>query len=131
MWIVNLALRRPYSVATLCLVILMMGLLSIFRTKTDVLPAVNIPVVVVVWSYSGLSSEDMESRVVFVAERGYSTSVDNIDHIESESINGIGLIKLYMANDADIGASIGQITAQSMQSLRSMPPGMQPPSILQ
>ena len=131
MWIVNLALRRPYSVATFCLVILMMGLLSIFRMKTDVLPAVNIPVVVVVWNYSGLSAQDMESRVVLVAERGYSTSVDNIDHIESESINGIGLIKLYMAGEADIGAAIGQITAQSMQSLRFMPTGMQPPSILQ
>jgi multidrug efflux pump subunit AcrB len=131
MWIVRLALRRPYSVATLCIAILLMGLLSITRMKTDVLPAVNIPVVVVVWSYSGLSARDMEARVVFVAERGYSTTVDNIDHIESESINGIGVIKLYMADDADIGASIGQITAQSMQSLRSMPPGMQPPSILQ
>ncbi|MEI9938459.1 MAG: efflux RND transporter permease subunit [Pseudomonadota bacterium] len=131
MWLVNLALRRPYSVATLCLVILMMGVLSIFRMKTDVLPAVNIPVVVVVWNYSGLSAQDMESRVVLVAERGYSTSVDNIDHIESESINGIGLIKLYMAGDADIGAAIGQVTAQSMQSLRFMPTGMQPPSILQ
>jgi multidrug efflux pump subunit AcrB len=130
-WIVRLALRRPYTVATFCLLILLLGVLSTLRMRTDVLPSINIPVVVVVWSYNGLSAEDMERRVTLVAERGYSTTVDNIEHIDSESISGIGIIRMYMDPASDIGAAIAQVTSQSMQSLRFMPTGMQPPNILQ
>jgi multidrug efflux pump subunit AcrB len=130
-WIVRLALRRPYTVATFCLLIMLLGVLSVLRMRTDVLPSINIPVVVVVWSYNGLSAEDMERRVTLVAERGYSTTVDNIEHMDSESMSGIGIIRMYMDPDADIGGAIAQVSAQSMQSLRFMPTGMTPPNILQ
>ncbi len=131
MWIVRLALRRPYTVATFCLLILLLGVLSALRMRTDILPSINIPVVVVVWTYNGLPAEDMERRVTLVAERGYSTTVDNIEHMDSESISGIGIIRMYMDPESDIGAAIAQVTSQSMQSMRFMPTGMQPPSILQ
>jgi multidrug efflux pump subunit AcrB len=130
-WIVRLALRRPYTVATFCLLILLLGVLSALRMRTDILPSINIPVVVVVWTYNGLPAEDMERRVTLVAERGYSTTVDNIEHMDSESISGIGIIRMYMDPESDIGAAIAQVTSQSMQSMRFMPTGMQPPSILQ
>ena len=92
MWIVRLALRRPYTVAVMSLLILVMGILSMTRMIVDILPAIDIPVVIVVWNYPGLSPEDMERRVVLISERAYSTTVNGIERIESESIPGVGVI---------------------------------------
>src|SRR5208283_5426956 len=109
MWIVRLALRRPYTVAVMSLLILVMGILSVTRMIVDILPAIDIPVVIVVWNYPGLSPEDMERRVVIIAERAYSTTVNGIERIESESIPSTGLIKIYFHPGTEIGAAIAQI----------------------
>ena len=111
MWIVRLALRRPYTVAVMCVLILVMGVLSLTRMVVDIFPAIDIPVVVVVWNYPGLSAEDMERRVVLISERAFSTTVNGIERIESQSIPGIGMLKIYFQPGADIGAAIAQISS--------------------
>ncbi len=131
MWIVRLALRRPYTVAVACLLILVLGALSLSRMIVDIFPAINIPVVIVVWNYPGLSSEDMERRVVIISERAYSTTVNGISKIESESIPGVGLLKIYFQPGSNIGSAISQIASVSSTILRITPPGMQPPTIVQ
>ena len=131
MWIVRLALRRPYSVAVMALLMLYMGVLSMTRMIVDIFPAINIPVVIVVWSYPGLSPEDMERRVVLISERAYSTTVNGIERIESESIPGVGILKVYFQPNTDIGAAISQISSVSNTILRLAPPGMQPPNVIQ
>ena len=103
MWIVRLALRRPYTVAVLSLLIVIAGWLSARRMRSDILPAIDIPVVLVVWNYPGLSAEDMERRVVLISERAYSTTVNGIERIESQSIPGVGLLRVYFQPGADIG----------------------------
>ncbi len=130
MWIVRLALRRPYTVAVLSALIFIAGLLSVTRMRTDIFPSIDIPVVVVVWNYPGLSAEDMERRIVLISERAYSTVIDGITHIESQSIAGVGLLKLYFEPDADLGTAIAQITSVSLTASRIMPPGIQPPNVL-
>ena len=115
----------------MALLILVLGTLSISRMIVDIFPAIDIPVVVVVWNYPGLSPEDMERRVVLISERAYSTTVNGIQRIESESIPGIGLLKVYFHQGSDIGAAIAQISSVSSTILRIAPPGMQPPIIAQ
>src|SRR6478735_7318292 len=129
MWIVRLALRRPYTVAVMCVLILVMGVLSLTRMIVDIFPAIDIPVVAVVWNYPGLSAEEMERRVVIISERAYSTTVNGIERIESQSIAGVGLLKIYFQPDAEIGPAIAQISAVSSTILRITPPGMNPPSV--
>jgi multidrug efflux pump subunit AcrB len=131
MWIVRFALRRPYTVAVMALLILVLGMLSLSRMIVDIFPAIDIPVVVVVWNYPGLPPEDMERRVVVISERAYSTTVNGIQRIESESIPGVGLLKVYFEQGTDIGAAISQISSVSSTILRIAPPGMQPPVIVQ
>lgn len=131
MWIVCLALRRPYTVAVMALLILTLGMLSVSRMIVDIFPAIRIPVVMVAWNYPGLTPEDMERRVVLLCERAYSTTVNGIERIESQSIPGVGILKLYFQPGVDIGAAISQITATSNTVLRTMPPGIQPPNIIQ
>ena len=131
MWIVRLALRRPYTTAIFCLLILLMGALSVTRMPVDILPTIDIPVVSVVWNYNGLSPEQMERRVVLRAEQNYSTTVGGIARIESDSLQGAGLIPVYFHPGTDIGAAIAQITASNSMLLRFMPPGMSPPMVLQ
>src|SRR3954454_15167668 len=130
MWLVRLALRRPYSVATLCLLIALMGLLSIRAMAVDILPAIDIPVVVVVWNYPGMPAEDMEKRITFLSERAMSTSVSGISRIESQTIAGNAVLRVYFEPDADIGGAIAQITSVSATVTRVMPPGTQPPVVL-
>ena len=130
MWIVRLALRRPYTVAVLSALILIGGILSATRLRTDIFPSIDIPVVIVVWNYPGLSAEDMERRIVLISERAYSTTIDGITHIESQSILGVGLLKLYFEPDADLGTAIAQNSAVSLTASRIMPPGIQPPNVL-
>ena len=130
MWIVRLALRRPYTIAVLSALILIFGVLSASRIHVDIFPAIDIPVVIVVWNYPGLSAEDMERRVVLISERAYSTTVDGITRIESQSIAGVGILKVYFEQGADIGGAIAQIGAVSATASRIMPPGISPPNII-
>src|SRR5262247_3224570 len=130
MWIVRLALRRPYTVAVFCFALLLFGALGIRGMRTDIFPVIDIPVVIVVWSYPGMSAEDMERRVVILSERAYSTTVDGISRIESQSTSGIGILKVYFEPDADIGGAIAQISSVSLTASRIMPPGISPPSII-
>lgn len=131
MWIVELALRRPYTVAVMSLLILVMAALSVTRMVVDIFPAINIPVVAVVWNYPGMSSLDMERRVVRISEGAYSTTVNGIDRIESQSIPGVGMLKIYFHPGTDIASAIAQISAVSGTVLRFTPPGLQPPAIIQ
>ncbi|TDX01200.1 efflux RND transporter permease subunit [Dinghuibacter silviterrae] len=131
MWIVRLALRRPYSVAVMALLILIMGILSIKSMNVDIFPVIDIPVVSEVWNYPGLSAADMEKRVVLLSERGISTTVNGVERIESVSQPGIGMLKVYFQKGADIGAAIAQMSATAQLTLRLMPPGMTAPTILQ
>src|ERR1700730_3909994 len=128
---VRLALRRPYTMAIAAMLIVLMGGLSVSRMIVDIFPSIDIPVVYVAWSFSGMSAEDMERPVVLVSERAYSTTVNGIDHIESLSIAGQGILKVYFQPGSDIGGAIAQISAQSNAILRIAPPGMQPPNIIQ
>src|ERR1700704_4799275 len=129
--LVRSALRRPYTAAIAAMLIIMMGALSVSRMIVDIFPVIDIPVVMVVWNYPGLTTEDMERRVVFISERAYSTTVNGISRIESQSIPGIGMLKVYFQPGTDIGASIAQITSVNNSILRSAPPGMQPPGVIQ
>jgi CzcA family heavy metal efflux pump len=131
MWIVRLALRRPYTIGVAAFFILIMGVLSIRTMMIDIFPVIDIPVVVVVWNYPGLSAEEVEKKVTLVNERGISTTVNGVERIESQSIPGIGLLKVFFQQGTDIGAAIAQIASVSSSALRFMPPGMTPPAILQ
>src|SRR5450631_4761577 len=129
--LVRSSLRRPYTAAIAAMLILMMGALSVTRMIVDIFPVIDIPVVLVVWNYPGLTTEDMERRVVFISERAYSTTVNGIQRIESQSIPGIGMLKIYFQPGAEIGAAIAQVSAVSNTVLRIAPPGMQPPAVIQ
>ena len=130
MWLVELALRRPISVAVMSLLMLVLGTLSFTLMNVDIFPLINIPVVMVVWSYPGLPAIDMERRVLAISERAYSTTVNGIDHIESESLTGVGLIKVYFQPDVSIPAAISQIGTVSQSIMAGMPRGIQPPNII-
>ncbi len=130
MWIVRLALRRPYTVAVLCVLIFIFGWLSATRMRVDIFPTIDIPVVIVVWNYPGLPAEDMERRVVIISERAYSSTVSGITRIDSQSTSGLGILKVYFEPDADIGGAIAQITSVSLTASRIMPPGITPPAII-
>jgi multidrug efflux pump subunit AcrB len=130
MALVRLALRRPLSVAVMALLMLVMGVLSFSLMNVDIFPAINLPVVMVVWSYPGLNAIDTERRLVIISERAYSTTVDGIEHMESESMLGIGIIKVYFQPGTDIGAAIAQINAVSETILRQAPNGTTPPNII-
>src|SRR5580698_1669946 len=129
--LVRSALRRPYTSAIAAMLIIMMGALSVTRMIVDIFPVIDIPVVMVVWNYNGLTTEDMERRVVFISERAYSTTVNGISRIESQSIPGIGILKVYFQQGTDIGGAIAQITSVNNSVLRGAPPGMQPPGVIQ
>ncbi len=131
MWIVRLALRRPYTFVVFALLILILGAYSIETMPTDIFPNIDIPVVTVVWSFTGLSAEQMADRIVFNSERGMTTTVNDIEHIESQSLNGIAVIKVFFQPHVNIGNAVAQVTAISQVQLRSLPPGTTPPFIIQ
>ena len=130
MWIVRLALDRPYTFIVLALLILILSPVVILGTPTDIFPNINIPVVAVVWTYSGLNPEEMEGRLTTAFERSLTTLVDNIQHIESTSYNGLALVKIYLQPNASLDTANAQVTAVSQLMLRQMPPGTEPPEIL-
>src|SRR5258707_7342951 len=129
--LVKTALRRPYTMAIAAMLIVLMGFISVTRMVVDIFPTIDIPVVYVAWSFNGLNAEDMERRVVLVSERAYSTTVNGIDHIESLSIPGQGILKIFFQPGTDIGGGNPQISGPSQAVLRIAPPGMQPPNIIQ
>jgi multidrug efflux pump subunit AcrB len=131
MWIVRLALRRPYTFAVFALLILILGVLSIFSMPTDIFPNIDIPVVTVVWNYTGLSAQEMSTRIVFNSERGMTTTVSDIEHIESQSLNGIGVIKIFFQPHVNIASAVAEVTAICQTQLRQLPPGSTPPFIIQ
>jgi multidrug efflux pump subunit AcrB len=131
MWIVRLALRRPYTFAVFAILLLLIGAFSILSMPTDIFPNINIPVVSVVWQFTGLSAEEMANRIVANSERGMTTTVNDIEHIESQSLNGIGVIKIFFQPHVDIGSAVAEVTAISQVQLRSLPPGTTPPFIIQ
>ena len=130
MWIVRLALRRPLSVAVMALLMLVLGVLSFAMMNIDIFPAINLPVVILIYNYPGLSAIDMERRIVLITERAYSLSVNDIQHIESESIEGLGLERVYFQPGTDMGSAIAQLTATSGTVATLLPRGTEPPSIL-
>ena len=126
-WLVHLALRRPYTFVCASILILIFGIVAILRMPIDIFPAINVPVVSMLWSYGGLSPREMEQRIVSLSERVYSSYVNDIEHIESQSLNGLSIIKVYFQPDADVNAGMAQLTAASQGVTRTMPPGISPP----
>jgi multidrug efflux pump subunit AcrB len=131
MWIVRLALRRPYTFAVFALLILILGVFSILSMPTDIFPNIDIPVVTVVWNFNGLSAQEMANRIVTNSERGMTTTVNDIEHIESQSLNGLAIIKIFFQPHVNIGNAVAQVTAICQVQLRSLPPGSTPPFIIQ
>jgi len=129
-WIVKIALTRPYTFIVLALLVLIVSPVIILRTPTDIFPSIDIPVVAVAWTYTGLSPEEMEGRITTVYERVLTTTVDNIGHIESTTVNGTAIVKIYMQPSASIDRANAQITAVSQTILRQLPPGSLPPLIV-
>ena len=131
MWIVRLALRRPYTFVVFALLILILGAYSIETMPTDIFPNIDIPVVTVVWGYSGLSADQMANRIVTPSERSMTTTVNDIEHIESQSWTGIAIIKVFFQPHVNIGSAVAQVTAVNQSVLRSLPTGITPPFIMQ
>src|ERR1700731_1809201 len=131
MWIVRLALRRPYTFIVMSLLIAILGGISIVTTPTDVFPYINIPVAGVIWSYSGMSPDDMAKRVLLISERAMTTTVNGIEHLEATSYNGVGLIRVYLQPGSNIDLAIAQIVAVNQTILRTLPPGIFPPLVVQ
>ena len=130
MWIVQLALRRPYTFIVLAFLIAIFGSLSAVRTPTDIFPKINIPVVSVVWTYSGLLPKDMSDYVIYYYERQLTSQVNGIEHIESQSLSGYGVVKIFFQKGVDIGAALAQVTAVSQTVLKLLPAGITPPYVL-
>ena len=130
MWIVRIALDRPYTFIVMALLILILSPLVILATPTDIFPNINIPTIAVVWTYTGLNPEEMEGRLTTSYERSLTTLVDNIQHIESTSYSGLALVKIFLQPNASLDTANAQVTAASQLLLRQMPPGTEPPEIL-
>lgn len=130
MWVVKLALRRPYTFVAAAVLIAILGGIVIVRMPTDVLPDINIPVVSAIWQYRGLAPEEMEKRITTQSERAFTTTVNDIEHIESQTLGGISIIKVFFHPGTAVDAAVAQMTAISQTVTRQMPPGATPPLIL-
>src|SRR3954452_977997 len=130
MWIVRLALRRPYTFVVMAMLIALLGIVAILRMPTDIFPEVDIPVISVVWRYPGMSPAEMEGRMVRLFEGFLTTTVNDIEHIESQSLNGVAVIRIYFQPGAKIEEAEAQVTATGQTAVRIMPPGTNPPLIL-
>ncbi|HEX3520871.1 MAG TPA: efflux RND transporter permease subunit, partial [Stellaceae bacterium] len=128
--IVRIALKRPYTFVVMAVLILLFGIGAAFRTPIDIFPNINIPVVAVVFSYTGLPPDDMSGRVVTFYERALTTSVNDIEHIESQSIPNYGIIKIFFQPTVNINAALAQVAAMSQTVLKQLPAGITPPTIL-
>lgn len=130
MWIVRLALRRPYTFVVASLVLLLITPLVLLRTPTDIFPAINIPVISIIWQYAGLNAQEIEQRILFNHERSLSATVNDIEHVESTAYPGVGIIKVFLREGASVDAGVAQITAIAQTILRQMPPGQTPPLVI-
>src|SRR5437588_324977 len=130
MWIVRLALRRTYTFVVVALLIGVLGLVSIDRMSTDIFPEIDIPVVTIVWQYSGMPADEIETRIVLINERLLTASVNDIEHIESQSLDGVGVIRIYFQPGAKVAEAEAQVTATCQTLLKIMPPGITPPYIV-
>ncbi|MGB8886086.1 MAG: efflux RND transporter permease subunit [Candidatus Korobacteraceae bacterium] len=130
MWIVALALRRPYTFVVMAIVIILLMPLAVLRTPIDIFPDINIPVISVVWNFTGFAPSDMADRIITNSERGMTVTVNNIEHIESQSVNGVGVIKVFFQPDANIQTALAQVTAIVQTTVRSLPPGTTPPLVI-
>jgi CzcA family heavy metal efflux pump len=130
MWVVRIALQRPYTFIVLALLLLIIGPLTILRTPTDIFPNINIPIVSVVWQYTGLPPEQIADRIVSIFERTTTTTVNDIEHIESQSLNGVGVVKFYFQPNVNIDVALSQITAIAQTQLKQLPAGSTPPLVL-
>ena len=130
MWIVRVALARPYTFIVVALLILIASPVFVLRTPTDIFPSIDIPVIAVAWQFTGLNPEEMEGRVTTQYERVLTTTVDNIEHIESTTVNGQAMVKIFLQPRASLDTANAQVTAVSQTILRQLPPGIQPPLII-
>src|SRR6202522_1867639 len=130
MWIVQVALKRPYTFIVLSIAIALFGIRASLLTPTDIFPNINIPVVSVVWTYTGLQPNDMSGRVIYYYERTLTSQVGDIEHIESQSLNGYGVVKIFFQKSVNIAAALAQVTAASQTVLKLLPPGITPPYVL-
>ena len=128
--IVKIALRRPYTFVVMALLILLFGISAAFRAPIDIFPSINIPVVAVVFSYTGLPPDDMSGRIVTFYERALTTSVNDIEHIDSQSLANFGIIKIFFQPTVNINAALAQVAAMSRTVLKQLPAGITPPTIL-
>src|SRR6202012_208688 len=130
MWIVRLALRRPYTFIVLAILLFILGPIAIARTPTHIFPNINIPVGSIVWSFNGFSAEDMANRITSNYERALTSDVDDIEHIESQSLNGVAVVKIFFHQGADINRAIAEAASNSASILKVLPPGTLPPNII-
>jgi CzcA family heavy metal efflux pump len=131
MWIVKLALSRPYTFVVLALLLFLISPVMMMRTPVDIFPSINIPVVSIIWTFNGLVPTEMEQRITSIYERALTTTVGNIEHIESQSLNGVSVIKVYLQPQANVDGAIAQVTAEAQATLKQLPSGITPPLVIQ
>jgi multidrug efflux pump subunit AcrB len=130
MWIVKLALRRPYTFVVFSLLLLLIAPVALLRTPVDIFPAINIPVISVVWTFTGLVPTEMANRIVSIFERSLTTSVGNIEHIESQSLNGVSVVKIFFQPNANTDSAISEVIAEAQAGIKQFPTGITPPLVL-
>ena len=130
MWIVRIALSRPYTFVVLSLLLFLIAPFAVLNTPIDIFPAINVPVVSIVWSYTGLVPVEMETRITSIYERALTTTVDNIEHIESQSLNGVSVVKVYLQPQANVDGAIAEVLAEASSVLKQLPPGINPPLVI-
>src|SRR5512135_2102123 len=130
MWIVRLALHRPYTVVVAALLIVLLGGVTLTRMATDIFPEIDIPVIAVVWNYAGLPPREMEGRIASTFERSLTTTVNDIEHIESQTLAGLSVIKVFLHRGAKVEGATAEVTAIAQTFLRQLPPGATPPLII-
>src|SRR5438552_13841974 len=130
MWIVRLALQRPYTFAVMALLIMVLGITAITQMRTDIFPEIDIPVVTVIWTYKGMETSEVERRITTYSEYALSSNVNDIKRLESQTLNGVAVIKVFFHPGANIGTAMSQVTSTT-QSIRAlMPPGINPPVVI-
>ena len=130
MWIVRIALSRPYTFVVLALLLFLAAPVMLLRTPVDIFPAINVPVVSIIWTYTGLVPAEMENRITSIYERALTTTVDNIEHIESQSLNGVAIVKVYLQPQANVDGAIAEVIAEAQSTVKLLPPGITPPLVI-
>ena len=130
MWIVRLALQRPYTFVVMALLILILSPIVIIRTPVDIFPEINIPVISIIWQFTGMSAQDMADRIVSNTERGLTTTVNDIEHVETQAMDGRAITKVFFHPTANLQIALSQVTAISQTAVRQLPQGTKPPLII-